>query len=38
MTAKVSTCVDLDREALRTARSGGLNISRVTENALAEKL
>ena len=33
---KVSTCLYISREVLETARRSGLNLSRVSENALIE--
>jgi hypothetical protein len=33
---KVSTCLYISREVLETAKKSGLNLSRVSENALIE--
>jgi len=38
MSRKVSTCLYIDREVLETARRVGLNVSRVSENALKEAI
>ena len=35
---KVSTCLYISREVLETARRSGLNLSRVSENALVEAI
>ncbi len=35
---RVSTCLYIDKEVLRTAKDLGLNVSRVSENALAEAI
>ena len=34
MVTKVNTCIYLDRKVLETAKQMGLNVSRVSENAL----
>ena len=36
MGSKASTCLYLDRKIVETARQLGLNVSRVSENALVE--
>jgi len=36
MSKKVSTCLYITKEVLETAKRVGLNLSRVTENALKE--
>jgi post-segregation antitoxin (ccd killing protein) len=36
MVTKVNTCIYLDRKVLETAKQMGLNVSRVSENALVE--
>jgi post-segregation antitoxin (ccd killing protein) len=38
MTSKVSTCLYMDREVIETAKKVGLNISKVSENALIEAI
>lgn len=38
MKSKVSTCLYLDRKILETAKRVGLNVSRVSENALKEAI
>jgi hypothetical protein len=38
MTSKVSTCLYVDREVIKTAKKVGLNISKVSENALVEAI
>jgi hypothetical protein len=38
MTSKVSTCLYVDRGALETAHNVGLNVSKVSENALIEAI
>ena len=38
MARKVNTCIYLDRNVLETARQLGLNLSKVSENALAEAI
>lgn len=38
MENKVSTCLYIDKGVLETARQVGLNISRVSENALKEAI
>jgi post-segregation antitoxin (ccd killing protein) len=35
---KVSTCLYIDRKILETAKRVGLNVSRVSENALVEAI
>ena len=35
---KVSTCLYIGREVLETAKESGLNLSRVSENALVEAI
>ena len=36
--SKVSTCLYVSREVLETAKRSGLNLSRVSENALIEAI
>jgi hypothetical protein len=38
MVTKVNACIYLDRKILETAKKVGLNISRVSENALIEAI
>ncbi len=38
MSRKVSTCLYIDRAVMETARRVGLNVSRVSENALIEAI
>ena len=38
MVTKVNTCIYLDREVLETAKEIGLNVSKVSENALIEAI
>ncbi|UCE15788.1 MAG: type II toxin-antitoxin system CcdA family antitoxin [Candidatus Bathyarchaeota archaeon] len=38
MATKVNTCIYLDRKVLETAKRVGLNVSRVSENALVEAI
>jgi post-segregation antitoxin (ccd killing protein) len=38
MATKVNACIYLDKKVLETARQVGLNISRVSENALKEAI
>jgi hypothetical protein len=38
MSNKVSTCLYIDKGVLETARRVGLNVSRVSENALKEAI
>ena len=35
---RISACLYIDREILETAKKVGLNVSRVSENALAEAI
>jgi len=38
MVTKVNACIYLDRKVLETAKQMGLNVSRVSENALVEAI
>ena len=38
MVTKVNTCIYLDRKVLENAKKIGLNVSRVSENALVEAI
>ena len=38
MNNKVSTCLYIDKDVLETAKQMGLNVSRVSENALKEAI
>ncbi|TET26564.1 MAG: hypothetical protein E3J73_04365 [Candidatus Bathyarchaeum sp.] len=38
MMKKVNTCLYIDKQVLETARKVGLNLSRVSENALVEAI